>query len=165
MKKIISDEIKERFRAIDFFGNCGDAVRFPFQVDRVFDWCTASHHFCDPEWENTTLEASNELTEFLHDNFIEYYRDWNDYADSGRSFINDELLDGIQSWQSSKKLDSVFVDCVKWDLLHALLFQQYRMVLSSELPDFYGKLLSVYETGHYPCGWGGAYPDGVLVIF
>ncbi|GLQ30008.1 hypothetical protein [Litoribrevibacter albus] len=164
MTKTIAEDIKERFRAIDFFRNCGGDVELPFQVDRVSDWDAASQHFCDPEWENTTLEASNELTEFLHENFIEQYRDWNDYADAGRAFINDELLEGMESWQSSKNLDSVFVDCVKWDLLHALLFQQYKVELSGELPDFYGKLLSVYETGHYPCGWSDAYPDGVLVI-
>ncbi|MGF1723161.1 hypothetical protein [Photobacterium nomapromontoriensis] len=164
MTKAITENVKERFRTIDFFRNCGSGVELPFPVKWALDWDDASQYFCDPEWENTTLDASNELTEYLNENVKERYCDWNDYASAGRAFINEELLTGVESWQLSKNLDRVFVDCVKWDLLHALIYQQYRVELSDDLPDFYGKILSVYEAGYFPCGWSGAYPDGVLII-
>lgn len=164
MTQIISGEVKERFRKIDFFRNCGTGLALSFPVKRVSDWGDASHYFCDAGWENTTLEASNELAEYLRKNFIEQYRYWNDYAEAGRAFISGELLARIELWQSNKNLDSVFIDCVQWDLLHAILFQQYKAELSSDLPNFYEKLLNVYEEGGYPCGWSGTYPNGVLVI-
>lgn len=163
--KSICEDVKEKFRAIDFFHNCGGYVDFTFQVERIFDWDTASQHFCNAAWEDTTLEASNELSEFIHENFREKYRDWNCYADAGRKFVNEELLERLTSLQSGKALDPIFIDCVKWDLVHSLLFEQYRAGLSVELPDFYSKLIDVYESGHYPCGWSGVYPDGVFVVF
>lgn len=164
MSKVIADNVKDRFRAIDLFRNCGGRIELSFPVTQVCSWDDASQYFCDPEWENTTLVASNELAECLHKNFKEEYRNWNRCADAGRKFLNEELVERIEAWQVSKNLDSIFVDCVKWDLLHAIILQQYKAELSGELPEFYGNLLRVYEAGHYPCGWSGAYPDGLIVI-
>lgn len=164
MLKVIADNVKDRFRAIDLFRNCGRNIELSFPVRQVYSWDDASQYLCDPEWENTTLVASNELAEYLHKRFKEQFQNWNRYAEAGRKIINEELVGRVEAWQVSMNLDSVFVDCVKWDLLHAIIFQQYKVELSDELPDFYGKLLSVYEAGNYPCGWDGAYPDGVLVI-
>lgn len=163
--KTIDDKIKERFRKIKLFSKCcDDSFQFSFSVKIVQNWCVASTYFCKPEWEGITLKASNQLSEFLHQNYRDQYRDWNDYASDGRKFIEAEFSNLIELWRTINNLNYVFVDCVKWDLLHSLIFQQYKVGLNGELPNFYENILIIYELGHFPCGFEGDYLCGTPVV-
>lgn len=51
---------------------------------------------------------------------------------------------------------------VTWNLQAAFLelhFARHRP------PRFFGELVRVYEAGHLPCGWQGAWPSGSLIVW
>lgn len=98
------------------------------------------------------------MSEYLSLHGMEHYRNWNAYAEAGRSFIRGEISELIEERRKREDLDDVFVDCVEWDLLHSFIYDHYKIgagVVDGELPDFYGRILEVYEKGHFPCGWEG----------
>lgn len=165
MSKQLSEEIKERINNINFFKNCNSdvCIEFDFVIRRVNDWAEAESFFSSDEWEGVTLEFRNELTEYIHGKNKNIYNYWNEYAGDGREFIAENIEHSLSAYQVNNNLDPVFLDCVNWDLLNSMLYLQYSNVLT-ELPDFYNKLLMVYEAGHYPCGWEGDYMKGNLII-
>ena len=57
----------------------------------------------------------------------------------------------------------VFVDCVSWNVLGAVMEHEYRRF--QERPEFSLHLLRVYRAGHFPCGWSGEWPAGQLLAW
>jgi len=131
---------------------------------QVQSWAEAIKLFTSQNWEDVTLEAANQLTEFLHDKFRAQYQHWSRIADSVKSdFLKDfsdaTLLPAQQRWA----LPVSFIHCVQWDVLHIAMEYKYREY--SGRPSFFtSQLLPIYESGHYPCGWAGAWPEGVVVV-
>jgi hypothetical protein len=59
-------------------------------------------------------------------------------------------------------LDKVFVDSVLWDLLGAIMEFYYGQCKNR--PEFFLDLLKIYESGNFPCGWIGEWPNGKLIV-
>ena len=84
-------------------------------------------------------------------------------TEKAQIFLNIEVLPEIIQFKNNLRLNDIFVDCVQWDLLGALMEASYE---DCHPPQFFSKLLSVYEEGHFPCGWiEDEWPKGKLVIF
>ena len=74
--------LKERLDAINWFGQVGSSadMDLPFQVVQAPDWQQALVQCPLEAWQDVQLAASNRLTSFLHANYRDRYRAWNDVA-------------------------------------------------------------------------------------
>lgn len=158
--------ILERLRAIDWFAHCGQplsiALSMPFIS--VSSWREAMLHCMDDYWEGVTLEASNQLTQWLHHYDRENYQQWNLLVDGFKMTAIDPLAS--ENWEpvrANEGLGIEFIHSVKWDVLGALMENAYLQ--SGHRCFFFLELLLVYEAGHFPCGWTGKWPKGKLVIY
>src|ERR1017187_2843515 len=145
-----------------WFSHCGNPPpKLPFACSQVSSWAEASAMSSAIEWENTTLEARNELTDILHQSQPSPIHNWNDITNEAKSKIIFPLTERYwNAFAAEKGLGKPFIDCVQWDILAACMESVYRQ------PRFFTELLKVYRAGHFPCGWAsGEYPHGNLLIW
>lgn len=57
---------------------------------------------------------------------------------------------------------ALVIPSVQWDLLGALMENSFKG--SGHAAFFFLELLTVYEAGHFPCGWRGNWPQGELLV-
>jgi hypothetical protein len=160
------DSFLETIRAIPWFQRCGEPLgtEVPLRVRQVGTWPDALIACSDPSWEDTTLEARNILTVFLHSGHMKRYREWNAITAAAKAQCVLPLIEGVwRPFADSHGLGKKFVDCIAWDVLAAIMEHEYRDI--DGRPTFFQHLLSLYAAGHFPCGWrAGDYPDGELLV-
>lgn len=161
----IGKEIFDRINKIDWFSNCGNKVSddLGYEIGYVNCWEEASNYFSQPSWENTTMEARNELNSFLSNKYCNDYSKWNTITKEAKSFLEKEIVPKINIIKEKNNLDDVFVDCVKWDLLGSIMEYAYKGCKNR--PTFFLNILAIYEGGNFPCGWEGDWPQGKLIVF
>lgn len=161
----LNPQITARMEAIEWFSHCGEPFDLPLDMDvlRISSWKQAIKCYHAPKWEDTTLEARNMLTGYLHKHHNARYQQWNKITEAGREFLEAEIEPKLVAFQEQHNLDKAFLDTVRWDLLGAIMEDAYR---DCDLPTlFFHDLLKVYEAGHFPCGWeGGPWPLGRLIV-
>ncbi|MEW5289573.1 hypothetical protein ABW286_10345 [Erwinia papayae] len=114
-----------------------------------------------PEWENATLEESNKITGYLSVKEIIIFQEWNNLIKSAKVFFKNNILTLVPDLDG---FDNILMkQCIEWDIVHYLVEDAYKDKLKSDL--FFSELLSVYESGHIPCGWNGKWPSGQLIVF
>jgi hypothetical protein len=116
----------------------------------------------ETNWADTVLDASNDLTEFLHAKYPTEYSRWNEIARKAREEVERGLAPLVQVAAAEASLGSDFVDSAKWVILSALVESAYT---SCRPPVFFLRLLPVYEAGHAVCGWQGERPKGKLLVY
>ena len=72
------DAVYDRIRAIPWFQHVGSPCEFrlPFTFRTVSSWDAAKEQYRCAEWEDTTLDARNELTSFLCAHHQNSYQLW-----------------------------------------------------------------------------------------
>lgn len=155
--------ILEELRSIDWLKAFGQLLESKYAVAQNKQECI--RYYESEEWENTTLEAGNAISSFLNTNYQNDYQKWNEYANDARQFIEKELVPVLLKIKNKNQLSDIFIDCLKWDIVHIIIEYQYKDLLG-ENQRFFEKLFNVYKSGHFPCGWtNGVWPMGQLVIF
>jgi hypothetical protein len=159
--------IYDRIDRINWFTNCG-APLAPGNINQsivqVENWEHAKTWYTDAKWEDTTLEARNMLTEFLNSKYPNKYSEWNKIVNEAKGYIESSLSDKLWGYGEKYNLGNSFIDCVKWDVLHAIM--EFAYIDCKNIPHFFLDLILVYENGNFPCGWDGAYPvNGELVVY
>lgn len=158
----LDHNITQRLRTILWFEKCGQPFTqsLNISVTWVNDWQSASIFFLNPEWRNTTLEARNALTAYLAKMYQKEYQDWNTLVREAKSTLQD-VFEKVATYQQEHKLNNKFSDCVRWDILAIVMESTYK---HCNPPIFFSKLLTIYENGHFPCGWRGEWPNGNLIV-
>lgn len=161
----LNDAMLERIRNINWFENCGmkSSIDINTPIVHVDSWSDAKRFYTKTDWSNVKLEARNELSQYLHDNFREQFRAWNTYVGQVNVFLDTVVTPKIISVQNANKLGKWFFNAVNWDILNAIMEDIYKQFNHNQ--SFYNDLLSVYEAGHFPCGWSGEYPNGSLLVY
>ncbi|WP_336944398.1 hypothetical protein [Acinetobacter modestus] len=155
----IDETIKERFKRLEFLSAWGKVNTLSFYVDSI-TINRVNHYLSENEWENVTIDAANQLSAEVLNKNREIFSLWNQYASDAREFVKNELI-GSVSLNFSKDI----VDCIRWDIIHLVLYSQYRFSLNIDIIPFYEKMFLIYESGHFPCGWvDGKYPDGNFIV-
>jgi len=152
--------------AVDWFAACGRslAIGLPFPTSPVGSWAEAIQRCSDQTWEDATLEAQNRLTEFLHTQHRDRYRDWNDIAIVAKERVVTPLRDRVwRPFAERHGLTKVLANCVSWDVLAAIMEYEYRDCPGR--PEYFLHLLRLYRAGHIPCGWSGEWPAGQLFVW
>jgi len=159
-------DISGRLRAIDWFSRCGESLSFSLSMPivQVAGWTEAVSSCTDGVWENVELEAQNQLTLWLHQHDRQNYQRWNELVGGFKSAVVNPLTE--EKWEPYRRrhgLDVAVVHSVQWDALGALM--ENANLGSGHRCFFFLELLSVYEAGHFPCGWVGEWPKGKLVLY
>ncbi|WP_412486834.1 hypothetical protein [Shewanella chilikensis] len=156
----ISKLTKDKLLEIKWFSSIGEKVDFTDMI-LANSLNETGEFLAAPEWENVTLEESNEMSAYLADKFTDAYQHWNDVAKEAKLFFENDLKGKIPHLNDID--NTLLVQCVEWDVTHYLIEDFYKEKLKKPL--FFYKLLSIYECGHIPCGWLGEWPNGRLVVY
>ncbi len=155
----IDDNIKNQFRSIGFLKDWGEANTLDFYVDSITS-DELAEFLSDDNWENVTIDAVNQLSAEVLSKNKEVFSLWNQYSSDSREFVKNELICDF-----SLSFSQSIVDCIRWDIIHLVLYFQYRFLLNIDIIPFYEKMFLIYKNGHFPCGWvNGEYPDGNFVV-
>ena len=145
---------------IEWFSSLGEQYALP-NVKLAVSLNDAHEYLSSPEWENVTLEESNNISEYLSVKHSMISQEWNKLAKEAKVFLKNELINKIPQLDCFD--NKLLLQCVEWDVVHYLIEDAYKDKLKKPL--FFNSLMSVYESGHIPCGWDGEWPEGTLVIY
>lgn len=167
----LDTNIYERMKTIQWFSNCGKQPQTP-PMSFPVKWCeslsSALSLVQSDKWSDAKTEAQGDLTGYLAKNHCDAYGGhWNRLAKASRKKIQDEIMPIV-----GIALSTI---CVADSLEQVLLLDLNRIALQAaykrrfrNVPDFFEKLLDVYENGFLPCGWEGAlrdWPTGEIIVF
>jgi len=138
-------------------------VRDTKVAEVLSSWEEAIESCSSYAWEDLCLEATNQYRERLIERSRERFRQWNDIVRAVKPFAESLARQKTAGVLAEFKLPKVFLDRVRWDMLHLLMESEYADVYP---PGFYGAQAFWYVKGHFPCGWrDGRFPKGKLVIY
>lgn len=159
-----STDIPSRVGAVDWFTHCGEPVTLDLTmpIDPVRSWPEAAVEL--RAWQNVEIKAGNQLSIWLDNNHCDEYHKWDDVTMVHKREVVDPLTEQkLISFQQEHQLSSEVVHCVQWDILGALMENVY--IGLGHQCFFFLELLQVYEAGHFPCGWVGTWPKGMLRVY
>lgn len=166
---LLDETIYDVLSGVEWFGACGNelAPTLPFRTHRLHDRAEAITNACSSNWKDIGTAAQGELTGFLAKHHYDSYGGhWNRLAQESRERVMHEIMPSVNS--ALEKLRAIALsDIVLLDLNRIALQSAYAKRFR-RVPDFYRRLLAVYERGHLPCGWVGAldmWPEGQLIIY
>ncbi|WP_340014403.1 hypothetical protein [Paenibacillus sp. FSL K6-1318] len=64
-------------------------------------------------------------------------------VEDAKGYIDSSLSAKLHSYKEQYQLDHIFVDCVKWDVLHSIM--EFAYTDCKRLPNFFLDLLQIYE--------------------
>lgn len=147
---------------MDWFANVGQAIpEIGESVISVADWREAVASCSQPFWEDVCTEARNDLTMHLNSVCKAEFQSWNEVVNNAKRELTDSWK-RMREKLESEGLPKTVADCVEWDTMHAVACEHYA---AWNPPQFFERLLAIYQTGHFPCGWVGAWPEGRLRVF
>ncbi len=165
----LDSDIYLRFAACKWFGHCGEIVtkQFPFPISIASDVTAVIANAQSELWEDIRTEAQGELTGYLAKHHYDSYGGhWNRLGNLAYERLKKEVMPTIDL--SLQRIGAHVLSAnVLVDLVRIALWSAYRKRFK-RVPDFFEKLLAIYEQGHLPCGWKGdldAWPVGTLVVF
>jgi hypothetical protein len=155
--------VTDRVKNIDWFAHVGEntPIACDVEVIRLSSWKDAIYECAAPDWENLQIQARNATTQYLNLYHKEEFQKWNLYTNEAKDLLASDF-NRLAEYVSTQGLDKIVADSVRWDILSAVLQEQYWHLGA---PKFFLDLFPFYEAGHFPCGWCGNWPEGKLVIF
>ncbi len=154
-----------RVRNIEWFSNVGNEIKRPstFDIEYVKSWKQAKSAYLQNEWSEARITAKNEFTALLKKNHPDHYPHWDNLLRQARMFVQKEMQHLWETTQADNRLDEKFLTDVRTSVFYAFVERAYQDVV--ERQGFFLKILSIYESGNYPCGWKGDYPQGKLIVY
>lgn len=150
----------DKLASVNWFRNVGEKDQT--MVQYVQSWDEAYISCSSTDWENLTLEATNQLRERIKENNADRFIEWNDIVRTVKPFsesLSEEKTRGIFS---NNEIHQVVLSCVKWDILHLCMEAEYSDIVE---PAFFSSLSYYYFNGHFPCGFSGSFPDGRFIVY
>jgi hypothetical protein len=162
----VQSDVAARVNSIGWFAHCGErlALDLTMETEQARGWPQAIESCKAPAWETAQLEAQNQLTLWLHLNDRASYQRWNEIVVAHKDATVNPLTENILApFRAKHDLDIALVHSVQWNILGALMEDSYLRCGHSAF--FFLELLTVYEAGHFPCGWQGEWPKGKLLVY
>lgn len=150
----------DRLYQSEWFANV--AVRDTEVADVLSSWREAIESCSSAAWQGQILEAANQLCERLLERSPERFAKWNDLVNEIRPVTRALVEEKTAKVVAEHRLPKVFVDTVRWDMIHVCMEAEYADVFP---PAYFASQAYWYTKGHFPCGWRGEFPKGTLVIY
>jgi len=125
-------------------------------------WQEAVAHCSSIEWQNLCLEAANQYRERLVERSMERFEKWNELMLELKKVTIPLVAKKIEGVVRANDLPKSFENAVQWDVLFVCMEAEYADVYP---PGFFTSNAYWYTKGHFPCGWQGDFPAGVLIIY
>lgn len=100
-------------------------------------------------WEEITLEASNEMSAFLEQNFACGAGVWNALASEARGFLNAEILPNLPVINGIEA--QALAHDIGWNVLHFMIQTHYKKFLKNR--DFFARVFEIYRAGRIAVGY------------
>lgn len=157
-----------RLQNINWFCNCGNKLN----IDIIWRFLSLNNidevnlNINNTRWENVSIDAINELTEFLFFNYRQLWNSniWNVIAIDVRENFLPQFCKKIE-YACKKHFGEIYpniIEDVKWNTANIIMAYTFQDYLKST---FYTELLRIYEAGFLPCGWKSKYPTGRILIY
>jgi hypothetical protein len=114
------------------------------------------------EWEDLRLDAANQLCARIMERSRERFAKWNETALEVKNAVGPLVMRKIDEVTRERNFPKVFHNSVRWDIMHLCMEAEYADLCH---PAFFAGISYFYVNGHFPCGWSGEYPKGMLVIY
>jgi hypothetical protein len=165
----LNPEIFMKLLALDWFSRCGieSSDDLPFPVKRLSSVADAIASGQSDLWIDAKTEAQGDLTAYLAKNHSESYGGhWNRLMKASHARIEKEVMPKVNESLTRISAEALSAP-ILLDLSRIAVCSAYSKRFR-RVPDFFQRLLVVYERGHLPCGWSGSldsWPEGKLVIY
>ncbi len=164
----LNDDIYANMIAINWLSRCGSESQsdMPFPVQRIQAVTDAIASALGPTWQDARTEAQGDLTGYLAKHHADAYNSWNQLAKASRQRIQKDVMPKVNEGLDRLSLNALR-EVVLLDLNRIALQSAYAKRFR-RAPNFFQKLLAVYEHGHFPCGWSGdlhSWPEGRLIVY
>ena len=147
---------------LDWFANVGQLILSTNEsVIPIGNWREAVASCSGALWEDVCMEARNDLSMHLNDVCQTEFQTWNEVVNNSKRELSESWV-RMRTKLDSEGLPQVVADCVEWDTIHAVVFEHFA---EWSPPRFFEHLLRIYQSGHFPCGWEGSWPEGKLRVF
>ncbi len=159
-------DIEDRLADVRWFHAAGrgpSSLEVTPSVVWLSSWAEALRADEQPEWEDATLEAQNQLTMWLHLNARTDYQSWNERAIRLKADLLPRLSLAWAPHEARQAWPRSFKSSLEWNILGAAMENEY--LETGHPAHFFLELLTIYEAGHIPCGWEGRWPDGRLLVY
>ncbi len=155
------EDVLQRVADSGLFRNVG---QFDDQASvlQIESWSEAIERIETLEWENYCLEHKNHLTESLFLKERAIFQGWNKVVRAIKPKMITAIGAQVEALRKANELPKVFLDTVEWDILTALLEEQYSQYVPRY---FYTDMLQWYLKGYFPCGYDGDYPNGRFIVY
>lgn len=157
-------KVLKRLEGCDWFSNVGTNNGIPEGsiVALLSSWNEAIESCSSLEWDNLCLEAANQYRQRIGEQAPDRLRDWNNKIMSVRPIADRLASKIIEEYCVDSDIREVLVNTLRWDIVHICLEYEYADIYP---PGYYASQAFWYSTGHFPCGWSGAFPEGNLIIY
>ncbi len=112
------------------------------------------------EWEDFTLERRNDLSALVSLRLQQRGSEWNKCARAFSAFFDEHLGPSVSQRLAEAQLPAELLKVVAWDIVSYMQELNYADI---RRPSFFQSLWLSYQSGRFPCGWDGDYPEGTLV--
>lgn len=152
---------------LPWFSNCGQPCQLPGAL-AVKSPKEAMKGISSARWENLFLDRRGDFTTALCLLSIHSQekpdRQWNPLAQE----FKEKYLPALEPlWQKALEplglWEKPVLDDLRFVLLGIAVIDAYKEII--ETPEFFRQLLTLYQTGHLPCGWKGKKEQGCFLVY
>jgi len=160
MKAQIHEDMLERLKRIPWFTKCGGKAVFDqaAQIRKNAVLVSVEH----THWGDLVLEERAHFTQILYADYRNEYSYWNDLA---REFKDHHIAELRKVWEANLMLlgldEQSVLDDIAFNVTTLVCLDAYREF--HDMPDFFKRMLEIYEAGYLPCGWKGTRERGTLL--
>jgi hypothetical protein len=125
----------------------------PGYATGVNNWRDASLLCNRDQWSSLQLQVKNRISRTIREKAFSRSLEWNQIADQVRPIIG-EFVEGIQiKIEAECDVRNIITASISWDLMMICMEIEYSNIM---VPFFFvPNLKSIYQEGHFPCGWSG----------
>lgn len=163
----IDRNLIEELEQVPWFSCCGALIPFQWALPANSP-SGALKAISSARWENMVLDQRGDFTEQLSIRAVKGLgheeREWNKLVGE----FKEKYLPGLRGrWE--KGLDRVVLnqkevlDDIAFNVLAVATLDAYKDILP--MPQFFQRMLEIYQGGFLPCGWKGTKEKGCFVVF
>lgn len=150
----------KRLESVDWFHSVGKKDTANAIV--LSSWEEAMISCSSEDWDYLLNEAANQYGEKLRSRSRSRYNQWNAVVNELKPLTTSLVLNKVTPVVATYNLPKIFIDSVNWDILHFAIECEFSDIYP---PGFFASQAYWYTAGHFPCGWRGDFPEGVLVVY
>lgn len=157
-------EIINTLYSINWFSNCGKAILLE-NAEVLPDVSKVKKSIQSRRYENVVLDYRGDFTSALSISDREQYNKWWNLLTE--QFKSQHIPELSRSWErglSPLKLSEENIVCdVCFNIMAIAIIGAYKEQIP--MPDFFKRMLAIYQSGHLVCGWSGNKNNGKFIVY